>query len=54
MTFNSTNTKYMIAGGDNSTPSGVSAEVVMDGYVLRVVEEFVFRGMLETCDNTVP
>ena len=53
LTINSTKTKYMVAGRDSGRSSGVGAEVVFDGDVFEVVEEFVYLGTLVTCDNDV-
>jgi sorting nexin-29 len=53
LTINSTKTKYMVAGRDKGRSSGFGAEVVIDGDVFEVVEEFVYLGTLVTCDNDV-
>lgn len=53
LTISSTKTKYMIAGRQRGSNSGVGSEVVLDGDKFEVVEEFVYLGTLLTCDNDV-
>lgn len=49
--INSAKTKYMVAGRERGSPSGVGAEVELDGERFEVVEEFIYLGTLVTCDN---
>lgn len=53
LTINCTKTKYMVADRDRGIPSGVGAEVVFEADVFKVIEEFVYLGILVTCDNDV-
>lgn len=41
-TINSSRKKHMVAGRDRCRSSGVGAEIVLDGDVFEVVEEFVY------------
>ena len=53
LTINSAKTKYMVAGRERGSPSGVGSEVELDGVRYEVVDEFVYLGTLVTCDNDV-
>ncbi|XP_058840101.1 uncharacterized protein LOC131695584 [Topomyia yanbarensis] len=44
---------YTVAGKERGRSSGVGSEVVLDGDVFEVVEEFVYLGTLVTCDKYV-
>ena len=51
--INSAKTKYMVAGRERGSPSGVGTVVVIDGDTFEVVDEFVYLGTMVTCDNDV-
>lgn len=41
----------MVGVKNSGRPSGVGAEIVIDGDVFEEVEEFICLGMLVACDN---
>lgn len=51
--IDSTKMKYIAAGSVRGRPSDVGNELVFDGDVFEDVEEFVYLGLLVTCDNVI-